>query len=254
MSYMERHFRNKIIITNKWKSTKTSKADINMSGRSQDTRPSHLPVRDFHNTSLSINDTKTCLLRNETISKSASKLIINYVQTEPVGNKIRTNTETRNSHVCRVNLTTPENTVVRIRFVEQTCSYDNYIAVWVEVRRPRMPLKVSLDSRTGCENWTSPLLVDYFSLTNHVTFALVVREWTAPYIVRLHVTAEAAEQPKLQLYQVSSYLGIYLSLCQSLSVCVSVCLALSLCLSSSVCLSVFLSLCNLSPLPKINPI
>ena len=163
-------------------------------------------------TSLSTHDIKSCLLQDKTISKSASDLVIVYTVSEQAGARVRAVPETTDRYSCLVNLTTPQNTVARIRFVEQTCSYDNYIAVWVQVKRRRMPTKLFLDSRTGCENSTSPLLVDYISLTNHVTFAIVVKELTTPYVVRLHVTAETSVQPMLQLYQVSPFMGIYVAI------------------------------------------
>ena len=143
--------------------------------------------------------------------------MISYALTGHPGTRVKRETETKDTHICRVNLTTQQNTVAKIRFVEQTCSHDNYIALQVDVRRRRMPSTFYLDTRTGCENWTSPLSVDYLSLTNHVTFSIVIGQWAIPYIVRLRVTAETSEQPMLQWYQLSPHLGIYLSIRLSIS-------------------------------------
>ena len=194
------------------------------------TEPQDVSVSMASRQEISVTEVQTCLLQNSSIDKSATNLWIDFEAAKYFDTEISSTTETQDDHVCRFAVTTPTNTVARVRFVRQNCSRDNYIQVWVHVKRRHLPLKTYLDSRTGCENWTSPLVVDYLSLTNHVTFAFVVRQWTASFFVSLQVTAETPEQPLLQQYQLSPYMGMYLAIRLSLHTWVytliSVCLSI----------------------------
>ena len=187
----------------------TARADVSMSTHSYGTEPEDGSVNTDSRQEINVAEVRTCLLHNSTINKNATNMWIDFEVTKYFTTEISASTETKDN-VCRFALTTPTNTVARVRFVQQNCSQDNYIQVWVRFKRRRMPPKSYLDSRTGCENWTSPLIVDYFSLTNHVTFAIVARRWTTPFLASIHVTAETSKQPMLQQYQLTPYMGIYL--------------------------------------------
>ena len=110
--------------------------------------------------------------------------------------------------VCWLNLTTPHNTIPKMEFVEQTCSNVNNLSVWVQVNTSF----IYIDSRTGCEDFLSPLLYAYLGLGNWVMFGLVIQDPLSSYVVRLNVTAVARFQ-RIQLH-VSSDMGtVCLSKC-----------------------------------------
>ena len=169
---------------------------------------------------LSTDDIKSCMQGKETLHLNTSHLAWLYQQHEQA-NQTTSGTESYATGVCWLTVTTPQNTIAKLEFVEQTCSTVNNLSVWVQVNE----FFNYFDVRTGCEDFYSPLLYEYLGLGNWVTFALVIQDRLSSYVVQLNVTAEPRLK-KTQLH-VSSEIGtVYLFVClpECLSVCLSVCM------------------------------
>ena len=167
---------------------------------------------DFVQLVLSTGDITSCMKRNKTFVLNTSHLWLHYEQT----NKTTNRKESLITGACWLNVSTPSNSTVKLGFVRQTCSSVNYLSVWVQVNESFN----YIDTRTGCEDFLSPLLYEYLGLGNWVRFGLVIQDPLSSYVVQLNVTGVARLQ-NTQLH-VSSDIG---------TVCVSVCLLVCLCLS-----------------------
>ena len=165
---------------------------------------------------LSTDDIKRCMQGKETLHLNTSHLAWLYQQHEQAS-QTTTRTESYATGVCWLTVTTPQNTIAKLEFVEQTCSTVNNLSVWVQVNESFN----YFDVRTGCEDFYSPLLYEYLGLGNWVTFGLVIQDPLSSYVVLLNVTAEPRLN-KTQLH-VSSEIGtVYIFIC--LPVCLSVCM------------------------------
>ena len=144
-----------------------------------------------------------CLQTNKTLNFKVINFTLSYFQYENISETWENGSSVHEDFVCWFNLTTPNHTVVKIRFTEQTCSRENYISLWFQVVAT---VSDYLDSRNGCEDWWSPLLVDYISATNAASFGIVIRNFTSPYTIRLHVTAVSSEEKtKAHIYYLQDF-------------------------------------------------
>ena len=182
---------------------------------------------------LSTDDIKRCMQGKETLRLNTSHLAWLYQQHEQASHTM-TRTESYATGVCWLTVTTPQNTIAKLEFVEQTCSTVNNLFVWVQVNESFN----YFDVRTGCEDFYSPLLYEYLGLGNWVTFGLVIHDPLSSYVVRLNVTA-APRLKKTQLHMSSEIGTVYPCVCLlvCLPVCLSVCMpvCLSVCMYMSVC-------------------
>ena len=150
-----------------------------------------------------------CMMENKTLNYKVANFTLSYFQYEDRhDSSIPGNSRAHGNHTCWFNLTTRNDTVVKIHFTEQTCSKDNYISLWIQVNE-----SVNyLDSRTGCEDHWSPLLVEYISLVNSALFGIVIRNFSAPYVMQLHITAVASEERRKAQIHYLQHIGKLVSL------------------------------------------
>ncbi|XP_076452693.1 uncharacterized protein LOC143288229 [Babylonia areolata] len=106
---------------------------------------------------------------------------------------------------CWFNVTTSDDQLVQIEFLQQTCSQDNFLSLLIQVN----DISEFLDRRTGCEGLRSPLLVDWVSRRHFALFAIVVHDLHVPYIIKVKAISVTSDtKTRLQLYDLSPNQGL----------------------------------------------